>query len=144
MRSWSVRFVILWAARLVLMTVFCWNLSCALAFIIEPAAYTAGFEVTGVAGEVLVRGIGILFLMWNATYPLVMWHPGRYWQLFLIVIVQQAIGVAGETWLWLTLPPGHNSLMLTGQRFILFDAWGLVMMTVTFALTMMVRPRSTV
>jgi hypothetical protein len=144
MRSWNVRFVTLWAARLVLALVFCCNISCALAFIFEPAAYTAGFEVTGVVGEVLIRGIGILFLMWNATYPLVIWHPVRYWQLFLIVMAQQAIGVAGETWLWLTLPPGHDPLVLTGQRFIIFDAWGLVMMVVTFALMMAVRSRSTV
>lgn len=132
----------LWTARLALAIVFFWNVNCALAFIVSPAAYTAGFELTGVAGGVLVRGMGILFLMWNATYPLVIWNPGRYWQLFLIVIAQQAIGVVGETWMWLTLPPGHEALALTGQRFIAFDAGGLVMMVIAFVLMARFRPHS--
>jgi len=124
----------LWLARLALAVVFFFNVSCALAFIARPEAYAPGFEVSGVAGEALVRGMGILFLMWNVTYPLTIWHPWRYRRLFLIVIVQQAIGLAGETWMLLALPPGHTALTATGYRFVAFDGGGFVAMLVTFAL----------
>jgi len=124
----------LWLARLVLIVVFCFNVSCALAFVARPEVHTPGFAVSGVAGEILVRGMGILFLMWNVTYPLAIWHPWCYRWLFLIIIVQQAIGLAGETWMLLTLPPGHAALAATGYRFIAFDGGGFVAMLVTFVL----------
>jgi hypothetical protein len=129
----------LWLTRLALIVVFFFNVSCALAFVVRPAAYAPGFEVSGVVGEVVVRGIGILFLMWNVTYPLTIWDPWRYRWLFLIVIIQQAIGLTGETWMLLTLPPGHMSLATTGWRFVAFDGGGLVAMLVTYALMQLTR-----
>jgi hypothetical protein len=130
----------LWLARLALTVILFFNVSCALAFVVRPAAYAPGFEVSGVTGEVLVRGIGILFLMWNVTYPLAIYNPRRYRWLFLIVIIQQAIGLTGETWMLLTLPPGHTALATTGWRFVAFDGGGLVAMLLTF--TLMQLPRS--
>jgi len=127
----------IWSARLALIVVFFFNISCALAFIARPLAYAPGFEVSGVAGEALIRGIGILFLMWNVTYPLAIWNPWRYRWLLLIVVVQQAIGLAGETWMLLTLPPGHPSLAATGWRFVAFDGGGLVAMLLTSAMMLM-------
>ena len=124
----------LWLARLALGVVFFFNITCALAFVVRPSAYMHGFEVSGVAGEALVRGIGILFLMWNTTYPLAISHPWRYRWLFVIVLVQQAIGLAGETWMLLALPPGHDALAATGWRFVAFDSGGLVAMAVMFGL----------
>jgi hypothetical protein len=124
----------LWLARFALIIVFLFNVTCALAFIVRPEAYTHGFEVSGVPGEVIVQGIGVLFLMWNATYPLTIWHPWRYRWLFVIVIVQQVIGFTGETWMLLTLPSGHTSLTTTGTRFASFDGGGLVAMVITLAL----------
>ncbi len=129
----------LWLARLVLTVVFFFNVSCALAFIARPEAYAPGFEVSGIPGEALVRGMGFLFLMWNVTYPLAIWNPWRYRWLFLIIIAQQAIGLAGETWMLLTLPPGHISLAATGYRFIAFDGGGFVAMLVAFALMWLAR-----
>jgi hypothetical protein len=124
----------LWTARLALAVVFFFNASCALAFVARPAAYAPGFEVSGIAGQALVRGIGILFLMWNVTYPLAVWRPWRYRWLFLIIILQQVIGLAGETWMLLTLPPGHAALAATGWRFVAFDGGGLVALLVAFTL----------
>ncbi len=124
----------IWLARLALIVVFSFNVSCALAFVARPAAYAPGFEVSGTVGEVLIRGIGILFLMWNVTYPLAIRGPWRYRWLFLIIIVQQAIGLTGETWMLLTLPPGHAPLAATGWNFVAFDGGGLVAMLLTFAL----------
>ena len=52
----------------------------------------------------------------------------------MIVLVQQAIGLAGETWMLLALPPGHDALAATGWRFVAFDGGGLVAMAVMFGL----------
>jgi hypothetical protein len=118
----------LWLARLVVGVVFFFNVTCALAFVAQPDRYAPGFEVSGVPGRVLVRGIGILFLMWNATYPPVLVQPDRHRTLFAVILVQQAIGLAGETWMWATLPAGHAALWTTGLRFIAFDGAGLAVM----------------
>ena len=119
----------LWLARIIVGAVFLMNVSCALAFILQPGKYSPGFEVAGVPGRIYVQGLGILFLMWNATYPPVIFQPIRYRALFVVVLIQQAIGFAGETWLWLTLPAGHSPLRTTGLRFILFDGIGLIAIT---------------
>ncbi len=119
---------ILLFTRIIVGAVFLMNVSCALAFILQPDTYSPGFEVAGVPGRVYVQGLGILFLMWNATYPLVLLHPIRYRALFIVVLIQQAIGFTGETWLWLTLPSGHSPLRATGLRFMLFDGIGLIAM----------------
>ena len=123
---------ILWLARIIVGAVFLMNVSCALAFILQPELYSPGFEVAGVPGRIYVQGLGILFLMWNATYPLVIFHPIRYRTLFVVVLVQQAIGFAGETCLWLTLPAGHSPLRGTGLRFMIFDGIGLIAMAVVY------------
>jgi hypothetical protein len=138
-RIWMTR---IWMTRIVLSLVFALNISCALAFIARPQTYAPSFEVSGVAGEVLVRGIGILFLMWNATYPLAIWHPERYRWLFLIIIVQQAIGVIGEGGMLLALAPGHAALAATGRRFVAFDGGGLVAMMISFIVTHATRPQT--
>ena len=122
----------LWLARLAVGAVFFFNVTCALAFIAQPDRYAPGFEVTGVPGRVLVRGMGILFLMWNATYPPVLIRPARHPTLFAVILIQQAIGLAGETWMWATLPAGHAPLRATGLRFIAFDGAGLAGMALVF------------
>ena len=71
------RALTLWTARLIVGVVFFFNVTCALEFIARPGAYAPSFELSGLPGEVMVRGIGILFLMWNATYPPVMARPDR-------------------------------------------------------------------
>jgi hypothetical protein len=74
-----------------------------------------------------VRGFGILFLMWNVPYLPVILSPQQR-VLFTVILIQQALGVIGETWLYLTLPAGHDALRATGLRFIIFDAGGLLLM----------------
>ena len=124
--------LLLWLARLVVGLVFLFNMTCALPFVVWPDRYAPGFEVSGVPGRMLVRGIGILFLMWNATYPPVLARPDRNRTLFAVILAQQAIGLAGETWMWATLPPGHAALDATATRFIAFDGAGLVEMGLVF------------
>ena len=123
---------ILWLTRIIVGAVFLVNVSCALAFILQPDKYAPGFEVVAVPGRIYLQGLGILFLMWNTTYPLVIFHPIRYRAMFVVVLIQQAIGFGGETWLWLTLPSGHSTLRATGLRFMLFDGIGLIAMAGAF------------
>jgi hypothetical protein len=123
---------LLWLARFVVGVVFVINVSCALAFLLQPDRYAPSFELTGVQGRIMVQAIGILFLMWNATYPPVVIHPHRYRTLFAVVLAQQAIGVVGETWLLTSLPVGHPALWATGVRFIVFDGLGLIGMGILF------------
>jgi hypothetical protein len=138
MMSRSTRFgkedLLPWLARLAISIVFAANLLCAFSFILQPDQYTSAFELTGIAGRVVVQAFGILFLMWNATYPPVLLAPQRQMTLFAVILAQQAIGVVGETWLWLGLPPGHASLWSTGLRFVLFDGLGLVLMGIAYLL----------
>ena len=70
--------------------------------------------------------------MWNATYPAVIASPLRFRAVAVIVLVQQAIGLAGESWLRFGLPAGHAALSASIERFILFDAAGLVLMAAAF------------
>lgn len=123
-----------WFARIAVGAVFAVNVWCALVFIFQPDVYASGFELQGIAGNVMVQGMGILFLMWNATYPPVILDPRKFRALFIVLLVQQLIGVAGETWLWLNLPQGHANLAASGLRFIVFDAAGLVVMSLAYAL----------
>lgn len=123
-----------WITRLAVGVVFIINLSCALDFILRPARYVGGFEVSGVVGTTLVQGFGILFLMWNATYPAVILRPLAHRTLFGVILLQQLIGVAGESWLYFQLPAGHASLQATGLRFILFDGLGLVLMSAAYGI----------
>ena len=121
-----------WFARAAVGAVFVVNIWCALAFILDPDAYVGGFELVGVPGRIAVQSFGILFLMWNATYPPVVLRPALHKTLFGVVLAQQTIGLVGEVWLWLTLPAGHEALSETGRRFIIFDAVGLVLMSIAY------------
>ena len=123
-----------WLARAAVGSVWAVNLNAALAFLAQPERYAGGFELTGAAGEAVVQAFGILFLMWNCTYPPVILQPRGHPAHFRLVLIQQAIGVVGETWIWLGLPPGHPALWETGLRFIAFDGIGLVVMALAFAM----------
>jgi hypothetical protein len=108
--------------------VFAWNVQCALVFLAAPGAYTAGFELSGTAGEAAVRGMGILFLMWNVPYALALWHPQKHRMALFEAVAMQAIGVAGESLLLAGLPAGAAILRDSVSRFITFDAAGLALL----------------
>lgn len=122
-------------ARLLIGLVIFFNLQAAILFIISPAAYSAGFEVGGVAGEKLVQGMGILFLMWNVPYIYALIDPIRHRTSLHQAIIMQAIGVVGESILWLTLPPGHPAMESTVVRFAIFDGSGLIALWAAFWIT---------
>ena len=122
----------IWLARIATGLVFFLNVTCAFQFIVWPDRHAPSFELQGVPGSTMVRGIGVLFLMWNATFPLVLWGPDKHLPLFGIVLAQQVIAVAGEAWMWAALPAGHGALWCSGLRFLAFDSAGLMLMSVSF------------
>ena len=123
----------IWACRAAFALVFAVNVHCALSFAVDPASYTGGFELTGVAGEAATRGIGVAFLMWNCTYPLVIWRPARHRALAGVVLAQQVVGLAGETAILAGLPADHAALAGGIMRFVAFDGFGLIVMAAAFA-----------
>jgi len=102
------------------------NVQCALAFIVSPAAFAPGFELEGPVGEAMVRALGVLFLMWNVPYAVAAWHPQKHRLSLFEAVCMQAIGVAGETAIFLALPLEHAQVRLSIARFLIFDASGLV------------------
>ena len=123
-----------WAARILVLVVFAINVLCAVQFIISPEHYVAAYQVEGAASTAIVRSIGICFLMWNATYPPVIARPQKHRVLFGVVIAQQVIGLVGESMLLASLGPGLDVLASSIQRFIAFDAGGLVLLVIAFIL----------
>lgn len=122
-----------WAVRLCFAFVFAANVQCALGFALMPEAYMGAYELAGASGRVATQGIGVAFLMWNCTYPLVIWQPWRYRVLAVVVLIQQVVGLVGESLIRATLPAGHDLLARSIDLFITFDAVGLVLMGASFA-----------
>ncbi len=121
-----------WVMRLAFLAVFVVNVQCALAFVINPAAYAPAYELAGVAGEAAVRGLGIAFLMWNVTYPAFIVAPAKTRVLGWVILAQQVVGLVGESLLLAGLPADHAVLVASIKLFITFDAAGLVAMALTF------------
>ena len=123
-----------WIARIAVGAVFAMNVWCALDFIINPSAYAPAYELTGVAGQAAVQGLGVAFLMWNVTYPLVIARPSTHLTLYAVVLAQQVVGLVGETVISLSLPSGHVTLAAALERFIVCDGIGLLVMAIAFVL----------
>lgn len=125
----------LWIARFFVFFVFLSNLSAAIPFVWDPARYVSSFEVQGVVGEVVVRSIGVLFIMWIVPYVPAILNPVQYRVCLVVILAQQCIGLMGESWMWFVLPAGHESLRATGTRYILFDATGLLFLGIAWLVT---------
>ena len=91
--------------------------------------------MTGAAGEAAVRGMGVLFLMWNVPYAVALWHPVRHRVSLYEAVAMQGIGVAGETLIWLSLPAAMVVARTSIGRFILFDAAGLALLALALLLS---------
>lgn len=125
----------LWLARALIFVVFFFNVDCAVEFLVSPGLYAPGFELTGAPGEGMIRGMGVLFLMWNVPYAVALWHPVRQRVSLWQAVMMQFIGLVGETLLLLTLEPGHAVLRGSVERFIRFDGFGLVCLLLAVFLT---------
>jgi len=123
-----------WAARIAVALVLGANLSAAIPYVLWPDQYASAFELSGVPGAAMVRGVGILFLMWCVAYLPILAHPDRHPALFGVILVQQVIGLAGEGWIVASLPEGHAALAATGLRFMIFDGAGLALLVLACTL----------
>jgi len=124
-----------WVARAALIAVLLANLSAAIPYVARPAEYVTAYELAGAPGEVMVRGLGILFLMWAVPFIPAILQPIRNRVAFTCVLAMQVIGLAGESLMMATLPPGHDTLSATGWRFIAFDGAGLVLLSLGYLVT---------
>jgi hypothetical protein len=129
----------IWLVRLLIGMVFFFNVQCAVAFLVSPENYSPAFELAGVSGEGLVRGLGVLFLMWNVPYAVALWHPVRHFVSLSEAVGMQAIGVVGETLIWLGLPAVHALARGAVLRFIIFDGGGLVLLGLAWLLARSLR-----
>jgi hypothetical protein len=126
---------IIYLSRLLIGAVLFFNLQCALAFLTDPAAYTAGFGLSGEAGAGMLRGMGLLFVMWNVPYVFACLNPLKYRVSLIEAFVMQAIGLLGETWILFSLETPNPLITSTVLRFIIFDGGGLVLLLLAFLLT---------
>ena len=122
-------------ARVGLSAVLLANMSAAIPYLARPAGYVAAFELSGAPGEVAVRGLGLLFLMWAVPFIPAIVHPVKYRIAFACVLAMQVIGLLGETLMLLGLPAGHAALRATGLRFIAFDGAGLGLLLIAYRLS---------
>ena len=125
----------LWLARLLIGIVFLWNVQCAIAFLLAPATFAPGFELSGAAGAAAVRGVGVLFLMWNVPYAVALWHPVRHRVSLYEAVTMQTIGLIGESLILLSLGGAHPIAAGSVTRFIAFDGAGLLLLALAAWIT---------
>jgi hypothetical protein len=125
----------LWLARLLIAVVVAWNLECALVFLLNPGAYAPGFELAGIPGEAAIRGFAVLFVMWNIPYLVALWQPRRNRVSLWEALAMQVVGVIGESLILFSIPAGYPSLHASILRFIIFDASGVLLLSMAIFLS---------
>jgi hypothetical protein len=115
-------------ARLLIGLVTAWNLQAAVVFFISPEAFAPGFELSGVPGAAAVRGIAVLFLMWNLPYLAALWQPRKHVLALKLALAMQLVGLAGESFIFSGLTAEHALLQASILRFMAFDATGVLLL----------------
>lgn len=111
------------------------NIQCAIIFFLFPEKYIRAYELTGIPGEIAIQGFGILFIMWNVPYGLAIIHPQKHRTSLYEAILMQFIGLLGESYLFITLPPGFTNLSVSIARFMIFDGIGLIILLTAMRIT---------
>ena len=124
----------IWISRLLIGIVTAWNLQAAIVFIISPRSFVHAYELSGVAGEAAVRGVGVLFLMWNIPYLFAVFDPIRFLLTVLLALLMQFTGLIGESFIFSTLPSEHEVLRTSILRFIGFDGTGVTVLLIVWLL----------
>lgn len=117
-----------WLARCLIFLVTAWNIQAGLAFIFQPERFAPAFMLGGVPGMAAVRGVGILFLMWNLPYLVALWHPRRHFLALQLAVSMQAVGLLGESFILSTLTAEYATLAASIWRFVAFDGIGLLLL----------------
>ena len=84
----------------------------------------------------MIRGFGLLFVMWNVPYVIALINPVKYRVSLIEAVVMQFIGAAGETAILLTLPGNYPVLTGSVTRFIIFDGAGFVVLLAALLLVL--------
>lgn len=129
----------IWLARLLIGAVLMVNVQSAVVFLARPESFLAAFELSGNSGVAAIRGIAILFLMWNVPYVVALINPVVYRISLYEALLMQAIGVVGETLIRSSLPAEYTVLRDSIFRFILFDTGGLVALIIAAIVTISIR-----
>ena len=123
-----------WIARILVAIVIFINFQAALQYLLNQNAYSGAFELEGIAGMAAVMGVGILYVMWQVPYVFAAINPAAHRLSMTEAVLMQAIGLLGETWLRTRIPVEHTVLRNSILRYIVFDAGGLVLLSVAWAL----------
>ena len=132
------RSLIFFAWCLIAVVLF-FNLQAAVLFFLQPEVYMSGFGLEAAVGRPVVRGFGLLFLMWNIPYLFALADPIRHRVSLIEAVIMQGLALAGETAILGmdgSMPPAAQE---TIRRFILFDGGGLILLLVSFFICERVR-----
>lgn len=133
---------LIWFARILICMVTFINLMAAFQFMVLPDVYAPGFELQGESGEAMIRGIGLLFLMWNVPYVIALLHPVKHIVSLIEAVIMQTIGVVGESVSLAMLPGEHPLLHASVMRFILFDGGGLLLLLIALGCGLWIKKKS--
>lgn len=122
-------------SRLFIGLVAAWNLQAAFAFVFFPANYVGAYELSGTAGEAAVRGIGVLFVMWNIPYLFALKDPLQYRLALTLALLMQVTGLVGESYILSTLGMENAILRSSILRFIAFDGAGALLLGLAYWMT---------
>lgn len=114
--------------RFLILVVTAWNLLCAIQFVLFAQDYAPSFDLLpDVTGRAVIQSIGILFIMWNIPYVFAFLHPSKWFIALISAVLMQFTGLIGEIWIKSQLL--HSQKMVSSiQRFIMFDAIGVIML----------------
>jgi hypothetical protein len=116
-------------AQLLISIVLLFNITCAFQFLISPQFYNSGFGLFKESPTAIIRGYGILFLMWNIPYLFALANPIRFQVSLIEAIIMQSIGILGEGWIRVSLPQTAELSTNMITRFLYFDVFGLIALT---------------
>jgi hypothetical protein len=125
--------LLLWIIRLMIALVFASNILCAIQFLGNPAGYIQQFDLAGEAGTVVIRSLGILFIMWNVPYAISLYNPYRYSVALFSALTMQLIGFLGETWIYFNIQSLVNTKSSI-MRFMIFDFAGSLILAAAYIL----------
>ena len=120
--------------RFLIGAVTIWNLQAAIVFLFSPQSFVHAYELSGEVGEAAVRGVGVLFLMWNIPYVFATYDPVRYRLALIFALLMQFTGLIGESYILSTLSAEHVILRMSILRFIVFDGVGLMLLFLAWLL----------
>jgi len=133
--------IALWHVRILISVVFIFNLQCALVFLLNPERFASAYELSGIPGNLVVQGFGILFMMWNVPYLFAILQPIRNFTSLMEACLMQIIAGSGESLLYLRLDETHTTIKESLERFMIFDWSGVLLLGLALLLVIRARTR---